>query len=414
MTNRLLAFSFLIVSILTTNGHVASEWNQTILGSIRQQTPAPLLLVRNLSIVHRCMYDAVLICDRNSTGLKPTLPVVQLDNANKHPPPALTAGFAAHKAASILFPSTRPALKKHLDRDCSGYDKKTIEAARSLGHRIAIAHLVSRENDGITANVTYVPQSGPGQWRRTPPAYRPPEMPHGRNVRTYILRSVESYLPPGPPALDSPSYASALNHVLQLGAKASPVRTNDQSIIARFWSDFSYTITPPGHWNQIACRIAKDRHLSGIEEAHLLAWLNTAMVDAGVVCWEAKYRYNFWRPITATFNADLDNNDATSSDPNWLSYLESPPHPEYPSGHSSFSGAAARFLQLYFGVNEVDFEVTSDSVPGHVRSYSSLWECAEEVSWSRIYGGIHYLFSGDDGLASGKKVAEAVFAASGR
>jgi membrane-associated phospholipid phosphatase len=414
VTNRLLLLISLLVSTLAVQGHVASEWNQTILGSIRQQTPAPLLLVRNLSIVHRCMYDAVLICDPNSTRFTPTLPVEQLDNANEQPPPALTASFAAQKAASILFPSTRPALKKHLEQECTGYDTKTIQSARNLGYRIAITHLENRENDGITANITYVPRSSPGQWRRTPPAYRPPEMPHGRNVRTYILTNLENYLPPGPPALDSPSYASALNHVLQLGAKASPVRTKDQSVIARFWSDFSYTITPPGHWNQIACRIAEDRGLSIVEEAHLLAWLNTAMLDAGVVCWEAKYRFNFWRPITATINAERDNNDATVADPNWLSYLESPPHPEYPSGHSSFSGAAARFLQLYFGVDEVDFKVTSDSVPDHVRTYSSLWDCAEEVSWSRIYGGIHYLFSGDDGLASGKIVAEAVFTASGR
>ena len=146
--------------------------------------------------------------------------------------------------------------------------------------------------------------------------------------------------------MTSADWAKAVRQIKEIGALESPSRTEDQSIIARFWSDFSYTITPPGHWNQIAVAIASDREYGLMEEAHLLAWLNTAMLDAGVVCWEAKYRYNFWRPITAIYEADRDGNPETDPDFEWNSYLESPPHPEYPSGHSSFSGAAARFLQL--------------------------------------------------------------------
>lgn len=386
------------------------EWNGAILAAIRPQTPPPLLLVRNLAIVHQAAFDAALQCS-------PDAPypffMDELDQEEANPPPPqLAAAYAAHTATLALFPSSRPLFDRLLEDQTASAEPDVLQRARAIGQRCAIAHLKAREDDRLSGSLTYVPRDEPGQWRRTPPSYRPPELPHARHVRPYVIEELESFLPPGPPDMTSADWATALHQVHTIGAKESELRTEEQSIIARFWSDFSYTITPPGHWNQIASGIARQRDYSLMEEAHLLAWLNTAMLDAGIVCWEAKYRFNFWRPITAIYEAERDGNSQTEPDTSWNSYLESPPHPEYPSGHSSFSGAAARFLQLYFGTDDLAFSTRSDSVPGHTREFTSLWACAVEISWSRVYGGIHYLFSGDDGLDSGKRVAEAVFAAS--
>ena len=192
----------------------------------------------------------------------------------------------------------------------------------------------------------------------------------------------------------------------RLGGAESESRTVEQTLIARFWSDFSYTCTPPGHWNGIALDLARQRQLPLAETARLFALLNVAMADAGIAAWDAKYHYNSWRPITAIQRADEDGNPATQPDSQWKSFLPSPPHPEYVSGHAAFSGAAAQILASYLGGDRVSFTATSDDVIGEVRRFNSLRACAEEIAQSRVYGGIHFSFSGKDGLELGRKVAE--------
>src|SRR5262249_16655740 len=144
-------------------------------------------------------------------------------------------------------------------------------------------------------------------------------------------------------------------------------------------SDFSYTVTPPGHWNQIAQNVATNLGLSLAQNARLFALLNIAMADAGIASWDAKYEYNFWRPVTAIQQADVDGNPDTEADPNWLPLLTTPSFPEYMSGHSTFSGAASTVLAQFLGSNNVPFTVGSDALPGVTRSYSNLSGAAEEI-----------------------------------
>jgi membrane-associated phospholipid phosphatase len=197
-----------------------------------------------------------------------------------------------------------------------------------------------------------------------------------------------------------------MEEVRRLGGEKSKDRTEEQTLIAKFWSDFSYTSTPPGHWNHIARDLVRVRQLPLAETARLFALLNVAMADAGIAVWDTKYHYNLWRPITAIRRAGEDGNAATAPDPAWMSLLPSPPHPEYVSGHAGFSGAAARILAQQFGGDAVELATTSDSVPGVVRHFHSFQSCAEEIARSRVYGGIHYAMSGRAGLALGKRVAE--------
>ena len=173
----------------------------------------------------------------------------------------------------------------------------------------------------------------------------------------------------------------------------SSKRSAEEALTAQFWSDFSYTTSPPGHWNDIARQLAVRLDLR--ETVRLFALLNLALADAGIACWNCKYDYNFWRPVTAI------NQDPASK---WEPLLATPPHPEYVSGHSAFSGAAVAVLQHFFGTDKLTFSATSDTVKDAVRRYTSLQACADEISRSRVFGGIHFPSACREGLTLGKKV----------
>jgi membrane-associated phospholipid phosphatase len=219
------------------------------------------------------------------------------------------------------------------------------------------------------------------------------------------MTSAGQFPPADPPPLTSREYAAGFNEVKALGGRDSAARTADQTVIAWFWNDAEGTATPVGHWNRIAQVVARDRGLGLADNARLFALLNITLADAGILCWECKFRYSYWRPVTAIREADRDGNPATDPDPTWISLLTTPNFPSYTSGHSSFSGAAATALALFFGTDEVRFRVGSDGLPGVVRGFPGFWAAAEEAGRSRIYGGIHYDFDNREGLASGNALA---------
>jgi membrane-associated phospholipid phosphatase len=138
----------------------------------------------------------------------------------------------------------------------------------------------------------------------------------------------------------------------------------------------------------------------------LFALLNIAMADAAICAWDAKYSFNFWRPVTAIRNGDSDGNPATDADPSWTPLLATPPFPDYVSGHSTFSGAAATVLARFYGTDNIAFTTGSDFLPGVSRSFPSFSAAAAEAAASRLYGGIHYRAANDDGLQAGIQVGE--------
>jgi membrane-associated phospholipid phosphatase len=195
-----------------------------------------------------------------------------------------------------------------------------------------------------------------------------------------------------------------LNEVKALGAATGSSRTADQQQIALFWADGAGTETPAGHWNSIAQDVATARGNTAIENARLFALINVAMADAAICAWEAKYAFNYWRPVTAIRNADTDGNDATASDPTWSSLIVTPPFPDYVSGHSTFSGAAASVLATFYGTDAIAFATDSDFLPGVSRTFSSFSAAASEAADSRVYGGIHFRSASEDGLAAGEVI----------
>jgi membrane-associated phospholipid phosphatase len=226
----------------------------------------------------------------------------------------------------------------------------------------------------------------------------------------FCLPDIEPFVPEPPPRMDSAEYAASWSEVRGLGGKTGFVRTAEQSQIAVFWSDFNYTAMPPGHWHLIAGSICEARGTSLPDSARLFALISLAQADAAIVCWEAKFRYNLWRPVTAIQRANEDGNPATEADPSWDSLLAAPPFPSYTSGHSTFSKASANVLARFFGTDAIEFDATSDSLPGVTRHFHSLAACADEVGMSRIYGGIHFSFDNVAGKRCGAAIGDYVSA----
>jgi membrane-associated phospholipid phosphatase len=229
---------------------------------------------------------------------------------------------------------------------------------------------------------------------------------HWGFVAPFAIPTGSFMRPAGPPSLDSARWAADYNEVKALGRDVGSSRTAEQSLIALFWADGAGTETPPGHWNRIAQQVSADRGTTLAGNARLFALLNMAMADAAISAWDAKYFYHFWRPVTAIRNGNTDGNPATTPDPLWSSFIVTPPFPDYTSGHSTFSGAAATVLAIFYGTDDVSFTTGSDGVPGVTRSFASFSAAAGEAADSRLYGGIHYRSANEDGLAVGIEIGE--------
>jgi membrane-associated phospholipid phosphatase len=207
-------------------------------------------------------------------------------------------------------------------------------------------------------------------------------------------------LPP-PLALNNPDYVADLNEVREMGSLSSTSRSSEQTEVALFWA-----LNTPLAWNRIAAQLSAAHGLSLTENAHLFAVLNVTLADAITACWDSKYRYIFWRPVTA-IRAGVAPGDP---DADWRPLLDSltgtPPHPEYPSAHSTYSGAAAFILAAAFGENTA-FSLTSEIRPG-TRSYASFSEAIAEIADARVFGGIHLRSSCARGNSLGRAVADYV------
>jgi hypothetical protein len=378
---------------IPANADVVTDWNNAALDAIRSGNIPPPIASRNLAILHVSIYDAVNGIARTH---KPYLVASMVaPSASRR----AAASAAAHDALVNLFPaatSTFDALHTTILATIPNGPHKT--AGIVWGEVVANQILAARANDGSGAGVPPPGDTGPGMWIPTPPAFLPYLLPQWGFVTPFAMSSSSQFRPPGPPSLESERYAADYEEVKQVGAAVGSTRTAEQSEIALFWADGSDTETPPGHWNSIA-QIIATAHANTVEEnARLFALLNIAMADAAICAWDAKYAFDFWRPVTAIAFAEPGLN--------WTSFIVTPPFPEYVSGHSTFSGAAATVLPLFYGSEDLPFTTGSDFLPGVYHSFSTCLDAAEEAAVSRLYGGIHFRSASEDGLQAGIGIGE--------
>src|SRR5437773_8164581 len=338
--------AFLIGTV--ANADVVTEWNNAALDAIRAGHTPPPIASRSLAILHVSIYDAVNGIDRTHE------PYLVQSSAPSSASREAAGSAAAHQALVNLFPaaaSSFDALHAAILAAIPNGPQKT--AGIVWGEFVANQILAARANDDSDALVPPPDGSGPGVWVPTPPAFSPYLLPQWGFVVPFGMSSSSQFRPPGPPSLDSDQYAADYNEVKELGAALGSTRTADQTQIALFWADGAGTETPPGHWNSIAQIIAAAQGNTLEENARLFALLNLAMADAAICAWDAKYAFNFWRPVTAIRSADFDGNPDTEPDPNWRSFIATPPFPDYVSGHSTFSGAASVVLAKFYGSDDI-------------------------------------------------------------
>jgi hypothetical protein len=270
------------------------------------------------------------------------------------------------------------------------------------GRSAANAVLDARANDGAAqAQYPYdAPGVGnPGVWERLNNA--PALLPGWGSVTPWVLRSGSQFRPDAPLALNSEQYARDYNEIKEIGSLNSTTRTAEQSQIALFWR-----ASPAAIWSPVIRQVVTARSLDLSSTARAYALVYLAMTDAGFACWDAKYVYNFWRPQAAIRRGDEDGNDATAQDATWAPFLATPPHPEYPSGHSTLSSATAEILEMLFGDNPgVPLVVT---ISGITREWDTFSEGVDEVIDARVYSGIHFRTSDEVGARQGRQVAQFV------
>lgn len=396
------SFTNTLTRVAAESFDAVSTWNAAHLRAIVLAQTAPPYAARNLAIVQAAVFDAVNGIEQQ---YEPYLVTAQAPSGAD---PTAAVAAAAHRALSALYPlqqATFDALLSSSLATVANGQAKTDGI--TWGQAVADQIVAWRSNDGSSTFVNYTPGTSPGEWQPTPSGFEPALLPQWPGVMPFVMTSGSQFRPSGPPSLDSAAYAADLNEVQAYGSRISAVRTAEQTEIARFWADGGRTFTPPGHWNQIAAQFTSQPNRTLIENARLFALLDIALADAGIVSWDAKYAFNFWRPITAIQRADLDGNPATVKDQNWLPLLTTPPFPEYTSGHSTFSGAASTVLDALIGPT-AQFSTMSLGLPGVYRSFTGFTQAANEAGQSRIYGGIHFQTANQDGLASGRSLGHYV------
>lgn len=386
-------------------------WNATAIDLTRTRRLFPTEGSRALAMVHAAMFDAANSIDPRCA---PYLGVVAAPGGAD-----MTAAVSEAARATLvaLFPLDQAEVDAfHTLVIGAIAEGPARDRGIEVGRAAAAQLLAARKEDGSKpGTAAYRPRNGPGRWRPTRPAFRPSVTPHWVGVRPFAIESATQFRLPAPPPIGSPEYANAVEEVRRVGCFDSAERTADQTLLARYWSDGLSTGMPPGHWNRIAALMARNKKIDLYTTTRMYAMLNFALADSAIACWEGKYHYDLWRPVTAIHLADKDGNDATVPDELWEPLITTPPFPEYPSGHSTFSGAAAEILVYFFG-EDVPFDCPSEylpetySIPNVSRHFASVREAAKEASVSRVYGGIHYRFSCEAGLEQGKAIAQHVLA----
>jgi hypothetical protein len=380
------------------SGQPVIDWNQALLSIVNTPgaQPANIQPTRNFAILHAAIYDAVNSIDRSH---KPYLIDVR---APRDASETAAADAAAHTALVGLYPAQQSALDAEY-----GAELVKVPAGPAkdqgirLGDQVARDMLAIRADDG--SNVTppaFEPGTNPGDYRPTPPNFPAPVFTTWGQVTPFVLESGDQFRPAPPPALTNPEYAAAINEVQSLGAATSTTRTADQTVIGKFW-------TPPiqNFWNQIAQTVAAAHHSDLPTTARLFAALNLSFADSAIAFYDAKYTDRLWRPITAIRLADTDGNPQTVADPNWIPLAgNTPADPSYPGAHSTISAAGADVLASFYGNNQ-QFSVTSPTLPGVTRSFTSFSAAVDEAGLSRIYAGVHTRIDHEAGLELGSHVA---------
>jgi hypothetical protein len=404
-----------LTSPTAARADAVTDWNliasTTIVVNAGQPPPVSVL---HFAMVHGAVYDAVNAIDR---GHQPYLVQPPSNPTDSKEAAAATAAFRVLVGFDDLpgpFRNQLPTLQPQYDNYIAALPDNppgSRAAGVTIGEATARAMLTARLNDGRFGPPPTLYLPALGIWRPTPPNFAQDPAPWVGNVRTFIVPNAEMLRTDGPNALTSAAYTEDFNEVKTLGSLYSTTRTADQTDGAIFWQDQGTAL-----WNRIFRTLAASQELDIVENARLFAMGNLAAADALIGCWNDKYYWQFWRPITAIREADTDGNPATVADPTWLPLFDpatpvpppplvTPPFPDHPSGHCCATSAFVHTLQNFFGTDKIGFSAHSNK-SGTTRSFGRFSDALKEVIDARVWAGIHFRTADMQGAALGKKVAQ--------
>jgi PAP2 superfamily len=385
-----------------------AAWNQISENAVKAGNhPLPVTSVE-FAIVQLAIYDAVESIDGHYEPYYTRVPGATGSLS-------AAAAKAGHDTLVGLFPAQSTTLDAaYADfLETSGLDP--LDPGTAVGAQVAANILALRANDGrFPLNPPpFLGSTAIGQWRPTPsllpgppPTLAPGLTPWLATVRPFTMHSGSQFRVGPPPRLTSQLWADDYRETKTVGSLTSTTRTAEQTEIGYFWAD-----SGPLLW-QNALRYISDTYLHDTgDSARMFALADAALADAQIACWDSKYFYNFWRPITAIRLGDQDGKPATVADPDWQPLINTPNFPEYPSGHADVSGAVSHVLRLFFGSDELTFQMTTTNAlaPQKTRTFTRFSQAEQEVINARVYVGIHYRNSDTTAQAQGRRVANWVF-----
>jgi len=392
LTRVIFVASLLVGLARPATADVITDWNETAVSTASAAGGFGPFHIRNIAMVHVAMFDALNSIERRYTPYRVQLQITDTTSREA------AAAAAAHYLLVRLYPDKAKDIDTALATALAAVtDANAKTQGVQLGEQVAAAILADRIADGANAPDTYRPHTTTG-------TYVPTVLPAGSSwgaVKPFALKSGNQFRPAAPYTLKSAQWEKDYNEVKQMGAKTGSGRSTEQSDIARFW-EFTGVET----YNPVVRQILAAKNLGVIENARVFALVAVATADAYIAIFDAKYTYNFWRPITAIRNGDMDGNDATERAPAWQPTIPTPLHPEYPCAHCIVQASAATVLSAIFGDAIPTVKMTSPTAPGVTRSFSRLSDYVAEVINARIYGGVHFRTSNEVGAEMGRKNGE--------
>ena len=389
LTRSILVAFLVVTAASSVNADIIADWNEIAVNAGAKARVGNFPTARAIAMVHLAMFEAVNSIEPRYTPYRARL------SAEAGASRDAAAASAAHAVLIRTYPEQAAELDKALQASLATVPDSTSKTQGvQLGQQAGAGIVAERRDDGADAPNSYRPFTLAGK-------YVPTVLPTGfttARVKPFSLKSANQLRPPAPYSIKSAQWAKDFNEVKKMGAKTGSARTVEQTDIARFWE-----LTGPATYNPVVRQLSAAKGLDVLDNARLFALFSMATADASIAIFDAKYAYNFWRPVTAIRNADLDGNNATERDPAWEPFIATPMHPEYPCAHCNAQGSAASVLEAFFGDAVPTFTMTSTTAPGVTRKFSKLSDYVTEVVNARVYDGVHYRTSGEVGAAMGRR-----------
>jgi PAP2 superfamily len=373
-----------------------TEWSIVASNAAAATAMPPLRTPVTFAMLHLAMYDAV------SAVAEERKPYAVAPRVEHHASAHAAAIEAGYRVLLAEFPTQGPLLQATYDKLIAELpDSVSRKTGVQLGTVAARTLLKIRAEDGRNATVPYTPESGAGAWIPTPPAFLPATTAFLGGITPFTMDGPSQFRPSGPPRLRSKKWSDDYNEVKAMGGKTGSARTPEQTETARFWEPLAGTV-----WPATIRRLAREQSLDLASSARFQAAAFAAFADGLIACWDAKFHFEFWRPVTAIQHGDQDGSDATNPDPAWEPLAVTPNFPEYPSGHACATAAVAYTIDDFFGGNVAI--PARNVVTGQERTYRRAVDVVKEVVEARMLLGLHFRSGDEDGAEVGRKIAQQI------